>query len=69
MTSTKTRQAANVYLVEVVEVDEFLAELDSSDGVSHLVQGWRPEGDPHDVRDDQHEGATHARLGGKADLI
>ena len=49
----------------MVEADELLAELESPDGVSEVVERRRPEADAHHVGDYHHEGSAPARLSGK----
>ena len=62
------QKLSRAYRVEIVDLDKLFAELNSPDGVSHLVERWRPEANPHHVRYDQHQRPTHAGLGGQTDL-
>jgi len=55
--------------VKAVDSDELSAKLQSSDRVSQLIQGRRPERDAHHVGHDQHEGAAAAALGRQTDLL
>ena len=54
--------------VKGVQFDEGLAELDSPDWISLVVQRRRPQGDAHHIGDNDHQTAAATWLGRQADL-
>ena len=54
--------------MEVVEVDELFAKLQSPDGVAMAVERRGPQADAHHVRDHHHKRAAPTGLSRKTDL-
>jgi len=57
-----------VIVMKVEVVDELLTELNTSDTVTHPLEGRRPEAHAHHVRHHEQDDAGYGRLCGKSNL-